>query len=111
MHGHPHLLLCRRRGPAEAVRAGAGVVVAEAALCVWFADGQVERFEERGSAAMSEETKSKLAAQFMEDVEMQAVGLDDTISKMEAAMAKRQGIDVEELEKDITITEKLDDGW
>ena len=78
---------------------------------VAFADGQVERFEERGSAAMSEETKSKLAAQFMEDVEMQAVGLDDTISKMEAAMARRQGIDVEELEKDITITEKLDDGW
>ena len=71
---------------------------------VAFADGQVERIAERGSAAMREETKSKL-------VEMQAVGLDDTISKMEAAMAKRQGIDVEELEKDITITEKLDDGW
>ena len=78
---------------------------------VAFAEGQAERFEERGSDAMSEETKSKLAAQFMEDVEMQAVGLDDTISKMEAAMAKRQGIDVEELEKDITVTEKLDDGW
>ena len=47
----------------------------------------------------------------MEDVEMQAVGLDDTISKMEAAMAKRQGIDVEELDKEVTVTEKLDDGW
>ena len=78
---------------------------------VAFAEGQAERFEERGSDAMSDETRSKLASQFMEDVEMQAVGLDDTISKMEAAMAKRQGIDVEELDKEVTVTEKLDDGW
>ena len=42
---------------------------------------------------------------------MQAVGLDDTISKMEAAMAKRQGVDVEELEKNIDVEEVLDDGW
>ena len=76
-----------------------------------FAEGQVERFEERGSDAMSDETKTKLASQFMEDVEMQAVGLDDTISKMEAAMAKRQGVDVEELEKNIDVDEVLDDGW
>jgi ATP-dependent protease ClpP protease subunit len=78
---------------------------------VAFAEGQAERFDERGSDAMSDETKTKLASQFMEDVEMQAVGLDDTISKMEAAMAKRQGVDVEELEKDIEVDEVLDDGW
>ena len=48
----------------------------------------------------------------MEDVEMNTVGLDDTLSKMERAMALRKGVSVEELEVSTgSGKEVLDDGW
>eukprot|EP00614_Pseudopedinella_elastica_P010860 CAMPEP_0172588560 /NCGR_PEP_ID=MMETSP1068-20121228/7450_1 /TAXON_ID=35684 /ORGANISM="Pseudopedinella elastica, Strain CCMP716" /LENGTH=141 /DNA_ID=CAMNT_0013383927 /DNA_START=22 /DNA_END=447 /DNA_ORIENTATION=- len=78
-----------------------------------FAESRIERSEELGSDVMSEDTKKKLSAQFMEDVEMQSVGIDDVVTKMEKAMAKRKGVEVEELDKDLGEKKVVvkDDGW
>jgi hypothetical protein len=58
------------------------------------------------------QTKTKMQAKFMEDVEMNTVGLDDTLAKMERAMAQRKGVSVEELDVSTgTGKEVLDDGW
>lgn len=76
-----------------------------------FQDNQVARAEERGSDVVSDATKTKLSAQFMEDVEMNALGLDDTVSKMERALAKRKGMSVDAAIGEIDKKEVLDDGW
>jgi hypothetical protein len=76
-----------------------------------FQENQVARAEERGSDVVSEATKTKLSAQFMEDVEMNALGLDDTVSKMERALAKRKGMSVDAAIGEIDKKEVLDDGW
>ena len=64
--------------------------------------------------SLSDETKTKMAAMFMEDEEL-AGDYTDTISKMEAALAKAEGRDVEEDLDEATKAkldaEKLDDGW
>merc|ERR1719331_372819 len=44
---------------------------------------------------LSDETKSRLAAKFMEDEEL-VTDLSDSISKMEAALAKAEGREVDE---------------
>ena len=71
-----------------------------------------ERTNERGG--MSEETRARMAGMFMEDEEL-AGDYTDTISKMEAALAKAEGRDVEEDLDEATKAkldaEKLDDGW
>ena len=92
-----------------------GAAVAAAGLgagagFVWFTEAATMRAEERGSTAVSDETKSKLASKFMEDIEM-AQDLDDVVTKMEKAMAKAQGIDVDDLESKKVEREVLDDGW
>lgn len=92
---------------------GVGVGVAGVAAGVGlmaFQDNQVARAEARGSDVVSDVTKTKLSAQFMEDVEMGSVGLDDTVSKMERAIAKRKGLKVEELEAPVA-RDVIDDGW
>eukprot|EP00617_Octactis_speculum_P018429 CAMPEP_0185744018 /NCGR_PEP_ID=MMETSP1174-20130828/1978_1 /TAXON_ID=35687 /ORGANISM="Dictyocha speculum, Strain CCMP1381" /LENGTH=146 /DNA_ID=CAMNT_0028417123 /DNA_START=23 /DNA_END=463 /DNA_ORIENTATION=- len=77
---------------------------------VWFTEKATIRAEERGSDVVSESTKNKLAAQFMEDVE-QSADLDDVVTKMEKAMAAAQGVKVEELESVKKERTVLDDGW
>ena len=44
---------------------------------------------------------------------MQSVGIDDVVTKMEKAMAKRKGVEVEELDKDLGEKKVVvkDDGW
>mmetsp|Transcript_74994 Transcript_74994/g.150769 ORF Transcript_74994/g.150769 Transcript_74994/m.150769 type:complete len:140 (-) Transcript_74994:318-737(-) len=74
-----------------------------------FAEKQAIRTSESG--ALSDETKTKMSAKFMEDVEMNAIGLDDTLGRMEQAMAKRKGVSVGELNIEDTKKEVLDDGW
>ena len=76
-----------------------------------FQENQVTRSEERGSDVISSETKTKLSAQFMEDVEMNALGLDDTVTRMEKALAKRKGASVDEVIGEVEKMEVLDDGW
>ena len=58
-----------------------------------FVEAQGEKTVERGG--LSDETKSRMAGMFMED-EVLVTDLDDTISKMEAALAKAEGRDVVE---------------
>ena len=41
--------------------------------------------------SLSDETKTKMAAMFMEDEELSTTNLDDTISKMEKAELKEAG--------------------
>jgi hypothetical protein len=76
-----------------------------------FQENQVTRSEERGSDVISSETKTKLSAQITEDVEMNALGLDDTVTRMEKALAKRKGASVDEVIGEVEKKEVLDDGW
>ena len=90
---------------------GVGLVGLAAGVGIMaFQDNQVARAEERGSDVVSEATKTRLSAQFMEDVEMNALGLDDTVAKMERALAKRKG-DVNKVIGEVEKKEVLDDGW
>ena len=85
---------------------------AAGAAGLYFVEQQGERTNERGG--MSEETRARMAGKFMEDEEG-VVSYTDTISKMEAALAKAEGRDVEEDLDEATKAkldaEKLDDGW
>mmetsp|Transcript_36644 Transcript_36644/g.63346 ORF Transcript_36644/g.63346 Transcript_36644/m.63346 type:complete len:165 (-) Transcript_36644:138-632(-) len=82
--------------------AGAGIV--------WWTERAGTIAEERGSSAMSEETKNRMAGMFMEDVELSA-GLDDVVTRMEKAMAEAEGVAVEDLEGRDVKREVEDDGW
>ena len=76
------------------VALGAGLLLGGTALgagVIAFVEGQGEKTVERG--ALSDETKSRMSGMFMED-EVLVTGLDDTITKMEAALAKAEGRDV-----------------
>ena len=99
-------------GTIEGVAVGIGGLGIGAGLVAW-SEGQAVRAEERGSDAMSAETRQKMAGMFMEDVEMDAVGVDDTIAKMEAAMAAAKGKDVDEYKAETAAEtrEKISDGW
>ena len=68
-----------------AFAAGGGIIA--------FVENQGERTMERGG--MSEETKTRMAGMFMEDEELVS-DVSDTISKMEAALAKAEGREVDE---------------
>ena len=99
-------------GTIEGVAVGVGGLGLGIGLVAW-SESQAVRMEERGSDAMSTETRQKMAGMFMEDVEMDAVGVDDTIAKMEAAMAAAKGKDVEEYKAETAAEtrEKIGDGW
>ena len=79
-------------------------------FAVWFSEQQIERAEERGSDAVSDYTKAQFSAMFMEDETVPDSNLDDTVRKMEAAMAAAKG---EEYVPDDTPQEApvKDDGW
>ena len=53
----------------------------------------IENRGEKSKDSMSDETKARMAGMFMED-EVLATDLDDTITKMEAALAQAEGRDV-----------------
>ena len=70
---------------------GVGMLFGGMALgagAISFVERQGERTNERG--VVSDETRSRMAAMFMEDEEL-ATDLDDTIDKMEAALAEAEG--------------------
>jgi uncharacterized protein HemX len=74
----------------------AGVLFGSAALgagVIAFVENQGERTNDRGG--MSDETRSRMAGKFMEDEELVS-DLSDSISKMEAALAKAEGREVDE---------------
>ena len=81
---------------------GAGVIA--------FVENQGQRTNDRGG--MSDETKTRMAAMFMEDEELYTTDLDDTITKMEAALAQAEGREVVEGDG-LTEKEKeaLTDSW
>merc|ERR1719247_3960486 len=64
----------------------------------------VEAQGEKSQANMSEETKSRMAGKFMEDEEF-VNNYDDTIAKMEAALAAAEGREVVKDDAD-TLTEE-----
>lgn len=73
---------------------GAGAMVGGLGLgagFIAFVEGQGQRSNERGG--MSDETKSRMAGKFMEDEELVS-NYDDTITKMEEALAKAEGREV-----------------
>ena len=57
----------------------------------WFSEQQVEQGEQRGSDAVSEATRAKMSAMFMEDEVLPDTTLDDTVLRMEAALAAAKG--------------------
>lgn len=62
---------------------------------VMFSEKQIERGEERDSDVVSQETRAKMSAMFMEDEVMPDSSLDDTVRRMEAALAASKGEDAE----------------
>ena len=73
---------------------GGGLLVGFTALGA----GEIGFIEKRtlSGDSLSDETKTKMAAMFMEDEELSTTNLDDTISKMEKALAEAEGRDVVE---------------
>lgn len=77
---------------------------------VWFSEQQITRGEERGSDAVSDFTKAKMSAMFMEDEVVPDASLDDTVRRMEAAIAAAKGEEVP-VEEEPREVEVKDDGW
>eukprot|EP00635_Sarcinochrysidales_sp_CCMP3193_P002253 CAMPEP_0118920210 /NCGR_PEP_ID=MMETSP1166-20130328/18952_1 /TAXON_ID=1104430 /ORGANISM="Chrysoreinhardia sp, Strain CCMP3193" /LENGTH=102 /DNA_ID=CAMNT_0006860747 /DNA_START=168 /DNA_END=476 /DNA_ORIENTATION=- len=77
-----------------------------------FAEKQINRAEARGSAAVGDGTRAKMASMFIEDTEM-PTDLDETIRKMEVALAKARGEEApdEDAKKEALEKSKPDDGW
>mmetsp|Transcript_1508 Transcript_1508/g.3857 ORF Transcript_1508/g.3857 Transcript_1508/m.3857 type:complete len:143 (+) Transcript_1508:60-488(+) len=94
---------------------GGGVAVsgfATGIFAAWFSEQQIVRAEERGSAAVSDGTRARMSAMFMEDEVMPETDLDETVRRMEEAMAKAKGEETteEETAKPVAAAPK-DDGW
>jgi len=99
---------------AAVIQGGAAAVggLAVGGLMAWFSEQQVEQGEKRGSDAVSEATRAKMSAMFMEDEVLPDGSLDDTVARMEAAMAKAKGEEVvQEEKKEEKPTSSIDDGW
>ncbi|KAJ8600675.1 hypothetical protein CTAYLR_007446 [Chrysophaeum taylorii] len=78
----------------------------------YFAEQQIVRAESRGSEVISDTTRAKMSAMFMEDEVMPEAGLDDTVRRMEEAMAKAKGEDTSAREeKEPVAVQPKDDGW
>mmetsp|Transcript_12845 Transcript_12845/g.38247 ORF Transcript_12845/g.38247 Transcript_12845/m.38247 type:complete len:142 (-) Transcript_12845:48-473(-) len=83
---------------------------------IWFSEQQIERGEARGSDVVSATSRAKMSAMFMEDEAMPDDQLDDTVARMEAAMARAKGEVLEEVEEAEVKTDRggrviNDDGW
>jgi hypothetical protein len=105
---------------AAVIQGGAAAVggLAVGGLMAWFSEQQVEQGEKRGSEAVSEATRAKMSSMFMEDEVLPDGSLDDTVRRMEAAMAAANAGKGEEevpVEKKEEVEEKktssIDDGW
>ena len=72
---------------------------------------QVEQGEQRGSDAVSEATRAKMSAMFMEDEVLPDTTLDDTVSRMEAALAAAKGEAAVEEKVEEKPASSIDDGW
>ena len=77
----------------------------------WFSEQQVEQGEQRGSDAVSEATRAKMSAMFMEDEVLPDTTLDDTVSRMEAALAAAKGEAIVEEKVEEKPASSIDDGW
>ena len=78
----------------------------------WFSEQQVEQGEQRGSDAVSEATRAKMSAMFMEDEVLPDTTLDDTVLRMEAALAAAKGeAAAEEKVEEEKRSSSIDDGW
>ena len=77
----------------------------------WFSEQQVEQGEQRGSDAVSEATRAKMSAMFMEDEVLPDTTLDDTVSRMEAALAAAKGEAAVEEKVEEKPASSIDDGW
>eukprot|EP00633_Aureoumbra_lagunensis_P002185 CAMPEP_0197286912 /NCGR_PEP_ID=MMETSP0890-20130614/2739_1 /TAXON_ID=44058 ORGANISM="Aureoumbra lagunensis, Strain CCMP1510" /NCGR_SAMPLE_ID=MMETSP0890 /ASSEMBLY_ACC=CAM_ASM_000533 /LENGTH=107 /DNA_ID=CAMNT_0042755879 /DNA_START=159 /DNA_END=482 /DNA_ORIENTATION=- len=88
---------------------GSGIALA------YFAENQIVRAEQRGSDVLSDSTKAKMSAMFMEDEVMPETGLDETVRRMEEALAKAKGEDATEEKKEEESERPAkvpkDDGW
>lgn len=100
------------------VAVGVSGFVSGIGLAYW-AEQQIKRAEVRGSDVVSDSSRAKMSAMFMED-EVDNTGLDETVRKMEAALAARRkemGLEEEEAtdeaakEKPAEDQKKNDDGW
>ena len=78
----------------------------------WFSEQQVEQGEQRGSGVfVSEATRAKMSAMFMEDEVLPDTTLDDTVSRMEAALAAAKGEAAVEEKVEEKPASSIDDGW
>ena len=77
----------------------------------WFSEQQVEQGEQRGSDAVSEATRAKMSAMFMEDEVLPDTTLDDTVLRMEAALAAAKGEAAVEEKVEEKPASSIDDGW
>ena len=77
----------------------------------WFSEQQVEQGEQRGSDAVSEATRAKMSAMFMEDEVLPDTTLDDTVLRMEAALAAAKGEAAAEEKVEEKPSSSIDDGW
>ena len=77
----------------------------------WFSEQQVEQGEQRGSDAVSEATRAKMSAMFMEDEVLPDTTLDDTVLRMEAALAAAKGEAAAEEKVEKKPSSSIDDGW
>mmetsp|Transcript_10622 Transcript_10622/g.31952 ORF Transcript_10622/g.31952 Transcript_10622/m.31952 type:complete len:141 (+) Transcript_10622:64-486(+) len=88
---------------------GTGIAIA------YFAEKQITRAEDRGADTLSDTTRAKMSAMFMEDEVMPVAGLDETVRKMEEALAAARGEELpkegETSKEDEELKQKLDDGW
>ena len=117
------LLAAPRRPPASSsqlqmldaavIQGGAAAVggLAVGLGMAWFSEQQVEQGEQRGSDAVSEATRAKMSAMFMEDEVLPDTTLDDTVSRMEAALAAAKGEAAVEEKVEEKPASSIDDGW
>ncbi|KAJ1452640.1 hypothetical protein M885DRAFT_526211 [Pelagophyceae sp. CCMP2097] len=80
-----------------------------------FSEKQIERGEQRGYDEISDVTRARMSAMFMEDEALPQLGLDDTVARMEAALARAKGPEVEGEKKDAPAEPKppkdMTGGW
>lgn len=81
-----------------------------------FSEDRTDDADQRASDAVSDATRAKMSAMFVEDEVAPDTGLDDTVRRMEAAMAAAKGKSADagaapEPAEESKPTSSIDDGW